>query len=150
MSEEKPTQQRQAPQMPSDMKAYNEKIIKEFRANKGQMTGEMAGRTVMLLTTTGTKSGEPKTVVVGFGKEGEDYVVIASNNAAPADPAWYRNLQKKPEATVEVGPEKIKVMARTARGAERERLKSLLPYFESQQKQTSRELPIVILERVST
>jgi deazaflavin-dependent oxidoreductase (nitroreductase family) len=147
MSEEKAKAQRPAFQMPSDMKAYNEKIIKDFRANKGQMTGEMAGRTVMLLTTTGTKSGELKTVVLGFGKEGESYVVIASNNAAPADPGWYRNLQKKPEATVEIGAEKLKVKARTARGAERERMKSLLPYFESQQKQTSRELPLVILER---
>jgi len=132
------------------MKAFNQKIISEFRANQGQLSGQMAGRTLMLLTTTGARSGEQRTAVLGFGKDGENFVVIASNNAPPADPTWYRNLQSKPEATVEVGAEKIKVKARTARGAERERLKPLLPYFEGQQQKTSRELPLVILERASS
>ena len=130
------------------MKAFNQQIIQEFRANKGQLSGQMTGRTVMLLTTTGAKSRQPRTTVLGFGREGQNLVVLASNNAAPEDPYWYRNLQAKPEATVEIGAEKFEVRARTAKGAERERVKPLLPYFEPQQKQTSRELPLVILERV--
>lgn len=129
------------------MKAFNQKLIEEFRANKGQLSGQMAGRTLMLLTTTGVKSGQPRTTVLGFGREGENFVVVASNNAAPKDPSWYRNLQARPEATVEVGPDKIKVRARTATGAERDRVKALLPFFEGQQKQTARELPLVVLER---
>jgi deazaflavin-dependent oxidoreductase (nitroreductase family) len=130
------------------MKAFNEKLIAEFRANKGQLTGQMAGRALILLTTTGSKSGQPRTTVLGFGKDGENFVVISSNNAAPADPIWYRNLQAKPEATVEVGAEKIRVKARTASRPERERLKGLLPYFAGQQEKTSREIPLVVLERV--
>jgi deazaflavin-dependent oxidoreductase (nitroreductase family) len=148
MSTDQNAPRRRPPQIPSDMKAFNQKIITEFRANKGQLSGQMAGRALMLLTTTGAKSGEPRTAVLGFGKEGENFVVVASNNAAPADPSWYRNLQAKPEATVEVGADKVKVKARTARGADRERVKALLPFFEGQQEKTSRELPLVILERV--
>lgn len=145
MSQEAP--RRPPPQIPSDMKAFNEKLIAEFRANKGELSGQMAGRKLILLTTTGARSGQPRTTVLGFGKEGENYVVVASNRGAPADPFWYRNLQAKPEATVEIGAEKIKVRARTAKAAEREHLKSLLPFFEGQQQKTSREIPLVILER---
>ena len=107
----------------------------------------MAGRTVMLLTTTGVKSQQARTVVLGFGKDGDRYVVIASNNGAKDHPTWYRNLQSNPSATVEVGPERFKARARTARPEERDRLKPLVPYIESQQKLTNREIPLVILER---
>jgi deazaflavin-dependent oxidoreductase (nitroreductase family) len=148
MSEQQAKPQRPAPQIPSDMKAFNRKLIEEFRANKGQLSGQMAGRSLILLNTTGAKSGEARTTVLGFGRDGENFVVVASNNAAPEDPSWYRNLQAKPEGSVEIGAEKIKIRARTARGPERERMKALLPYFEGQQKQTKRELPLVILERV--
>ena len=147
MSEETPKPQRPAPVIPSDMKAFNEKLIAEFRANQGELSGQMAGRKLILLTTTGARSGQERTAVLGFGRDGENFVVVASNNAAPADPAWYRNLQARPEATVEIGAEKIKVRARTAQGAERDRVAKLLPYFEGQQQKTKRELPLVILER---
>ena len=107
----------------------------------------MAGRTLMLLTTTGAKSKQERTAVLGFGKDGDRYVVIASGNGAPKHPAWYVNLQANPIATVEVGPDKIKMRARTARPEERERLTPLVPYLVSQQKLTTREIPIVVLER---
>lgn len=148
VSDEQARPPRQAPQIPSDMKAFNRKLIEEFRANKGELSGQMAGRKLILLNTTGARSAEEKTVVLGFARDGQNFVVLASNNGAPAEPLWYRNLRAKPEASVEIGAEKIKVRARTARGAERERVAKLLPYFEGQQKQTSRELPLVILERV--
>src|SRR5439155_5175910 len=67
-------------QIPTDIKALNEKLIKEFRANRGQLRGQMAGRTLMLLTTTGAKSKRERTAVLGFGKDGDRYVVIASGN----------------------------------------------------------------------
>jgi len=134
-------------QIPTDMKAFNQNLIKEFRANRGQLSGQMAGRSLLLLTTTGAKSRKERTAVLGFGKDGNRYVVIASGNGAPEHPAWYVNLLANPIATVEAGPEKVKVRARTARPDERERLTPLVPYIVSQQKLTSREIPIVVLER---
>jgi deazaflavin-dependent oxidoreductase (nitroreductase family) len=129
------------------MNAFNKELIKEFRANRGQLSGPMAGRALMLLTTTGAKSGKERTAVLGFGKDGDRYVVIASGNGAPSHPGWYQNLLARPIATVELGSEKFKVRARTARPEEREQLKGLVSYLERQQTLTTREIPIVVLER---
>ena len=147
MSADETTPRRPPPQIPTDIKSFNQKLIQEFRANRGQLSGQMAGRTLMLLTTTGAKSRKERTAVLGFGKDGDRFVVIASGNGAPKHPAWYVNLLANPIATVEVGPDKVKVRARTARPDERERLTRLVPYVVSQQKLTSREIPIVVLER---
>ena len=133
--------------MPSDMKAFNEKVIADFHANQGQFTGPMAGRSVLILTTTGAKTGKERTTVLGYGRDGDRLVVIASDNGAPAAPDWYRNLLARPIATVEIGPEPFKVRARTAKPEERDELAKALPYFEQQQGLTERELPIVVLER---
>ena len=147
MSSEEPTRRKPPPQIPTDIKAFNRKLIEEFRANGGQLSGQMAGRTLMLLTTTGAKSGKERTAVLGFGKDGDRYVVIASGNGAPSHPGWYQNLHARPIATVEVGPNKFKARARTARPEEREQLKRFVPYIEQQQTLTKREIPIVVLER---
>ena len=141
------SEQRKPPEIPTDMKAFNREVIAEHRANAGKLSGPMAGRTVLLLTTTGTRSGQPRTTVLGYGRAGDRYVVIASNNGAQSHPAWYLNLLANPLATVEVGPEKFEVRASTARPDEREELANAVPYLERQQKLTSREIPLVILER---
>jgi len=130
------------------MRAFNKAVIAEHRANGGRLSGPMAGRTVLLLTTTGRRSGEPRTIVLGYGRAGDRLVVIASDNGAPAAPAWYHNLLADPNATVEVGPEKFKVRATTASPGERDQLAKVVPYLESQQKLTEREIPVVTLERV--
>lgn len=135
------------PQIPADMNAFNQGVIKEYRANKGKLSGPMEGRTVMLLTTTGAKTGQPRTVVLGYGKEGDRLVVIASKNGAPNNPTWYENLQAKPTATIELGADKYQASARTAGKDERPKLAKLVPYLESQQKLTKREIPLVVLER---
>lgn len=135
-------------QKPSDMNAFNRQIIDEFRAAKGQLSGRMAGSKVLLLTTTGARSGEPRTTVVGYRKSGAKYVVIASANGAAAHPAWYINLLADPHATIEVGPEKLKVRARTVKGKERDKLAKIVEYLEPQQKLTAREIPVVALEPV--
>jgi deazaflavin-dependent oxidoreductase (nitroreductase family) len=96
------------------MKAFNRALIEEWRANNGQLSGRMAGRNLILLTTTGARSGEPRTVVLGFGRHGDNIVAIASNNGAAAHPAWYINLLARSTATVELGPDKFDVRARTA------------------------------------
>ena len=129
------------------MNEFNRQVIKDFRANRGQLTGPLAGRTLILLTTTGAKSGKERTAVLGFGKDGDRYVVIASGNGAPSHPGWYVNLLARPIATLEVGPVKFKVRARTARPEEREKLTPLVPYLVQQQTLTTREIPIVVLER---
>jgi deazaflavin-dependent oxidoreductase (nitroreductase family) len=140
----------QRPTIPPDMKAFNRALIEEWRANHGQLRGRMAGRNLILLTTTGARSSEPRTVVLAFGRHGDSIVAIASNNGAPAHPAWYVNLLGRPTATVELGPNKFEVRARTAKPDERETLAKAVPYLESQQQLTEREIPIVVLERVET
>ena len=146
MSPDEPTQRKPPPQIPSDMIAFNRRVVEDFRKNAGKLTGPLAGRTLMLLTTTGAKSGKERTVVIGFGKDGDRHVVIASGNGAPSHPGWYYNLLARPIATVEVGPDKFKARARTARPEEREALKPFVPYVEQQQTLTSREIPIVVLD----
>ena len=135
-------------QIPSDMKAFNEGIIREFRASGGRLSGPMAESRLLLLTTTGATSGRSRTTVVGYRPHGDRYLVIASNNGAVSHPAWYRNLLADPVATIEVGPEKFKVRATTAEPDERDELAAKIDYLERQQKLTDREIPIVILERV--
>ena len=130
------------------MNAFNQTLIADFRATRGQMTGKMAGRGILLLTTLGARSGQPRTTVLGYGRHGNRYVVIASNNGAPKAPAWYHNLLRHPRATVEVGPDKFEVRATTAKPEERDELAKTVPYLESQQKLTTRQLPLVVLEPV--
>ena len=138
----------QRPQIPADMKAFNAKLIEEFRTNDGRLSGPMAGRQLLLLTTTGARSGEQRTAVVGYRPYGDQLAIIASDNGAAEAPRWFANLQKDPIATVEVGSEKFKVRTRVATPDERPKIASLIEYLGPQQERTSREIPIVILERV--
>jgi len=138
------------PVIPPDMKAFNRALIEEWRANGGRLSGRMAQSRLILLTTIGARSGLPRTVVVGYGPHRDELVAIASNNGAPDDPAWYRNLLANPNATVELGPDKFEVLARTAKPEERAEYGKVIPYFEGQQKLTEREIPIVILDRIQS
>jgi deazaflavin-dependent oxidoreductase (nitroreductase family) len=140
---------RKAPVIPPDMKAFNAKLIADFRANHGQFTGDMAGRGILILTTTGARSGEPRSVVIGYGRDGDRLVVIASDNGGPKAPAWYHNLLANPTATIELaGPDRFEVRASTAGPEERDELAKALPYLGQQQGLTTREIPIVVFERV--
>jgi deazaflavin-dependent oxidoreductase (nitroreductase family) len=135
------------PQIPPDVKAFNQKLIEEFRANEGRLGGPMAGRQLLLLTTTGARSGEHRTVVVGVRRDGERYIAIASNNGNDAEPFWYRNVLRDRNVTMEIGPDRFPARARTADAEERRRLAPLIDYLERQQALTEREIPIVIFER---
>jgi deazaflavin-dependent oxidoreductase (nitroreductase family) len=140
---------RKAPVIPTDMKAFNAKLIADFRANHGQFAGDMAGRSLIILTTTGAQSGEPRSVVLGYVRHGDRLLAIASNNGAPTAPAWYLNLLAHPTATIELaGPDRFEVRASTAKPDEREELAKALPYLDQQQGLTTREIPIVVFERV--
>jgi deazaflavin-dependent oxidoreductase (nitroreductase family) len=136
------------PQIPADMKAFNRKLIEEFRANGGKLSGQLAKSQVLLLTTKGGRTGRPQTVVIGYRPSSDVFVVIASNNGAASHPAWYRNLLADPHATAEVGDKKLEVQARTTKGEERERLGKLVDYLERQQQLTQRQIPVVVLEPV--
>ena len=136
------------PQIPTDMKAFNDKLIQEFRANHGELSGRMATTQLLLLTTTGSKSGAQRTTVIGYRPYGDSLAAIASNNGADKAPSWFFNLQKNPIATVEVGPDKFQVKARVASSDEREELMNIIDYLERQQALTSRQIPVVVLERI--
>jgi deazaflavin-dependent oxidoreductase (nitroreductase family) len=136
--------------IPPDMKAFNQKVVEEFRANRGQLSGQMAASRVLLLTTTGARTGIPRTVVIGYRPNGNRYLAIASNNGNDHAPSWYHNLLAKPVATIEVGPESFEARARTATEAERSELAHVVDYLERQQALTKRQIPIVIFERVES
>jgi deazaflavin-dependent oxidoreductase (nitroreductase family) len=109
------------------------------------------GTTILLLTTTGRKSGEPRTMPLIFREDGDRWVIVASKGGYPNDPGWYKNLLESPDATIQVLDEEIPVRASTAAGAERERLWKLMtevwPDYDAYQGNTDREIPVVVLER---
>ena len=129
----------------------NRAIIAEFRATRGNVGGVFAGTPLLLLTTTGAKSGAPRTTPVCYTRDGDRYVVLASRAGAPTNPAWYHNLLAHPRATVELGGECFAAASSVVTGEERERLfaaqAALLPFFAEYQQRTSRRIPVVVLER---
>ena len=128
-------------------------LITDFRANGGKVTsGPFAGRPVLLLTTTGARSGQPRLAPVVYSRDGEHYVIVASKGGAPTHPAWYHNLLAHPLVTVEVGSETFPARARVTEGAERDRLfaerAAASPNFAEYQRRTARVIPVVVLERL--
>jgi deazaflavin-dependent oxidoreductase (nitroreductase family) len=131
---------------------FDQDIVDQFRANQGRiLTGPFAGRTLLLLTTTGARSGRPLTKPLGFTRDGERYVVIASNGGASTHPAWYHNLVADPRVTIEVGQERFEARATVAQGDERERLytqqATQIPVFGRYQQMTTRQIPVVVFDR---
>ena len=105
---------------------------------------------VLLLTTTGRKSGKPRTTPLLYARAGDGYVLIASKGGAEHDPLWYRNLQANPRAEIQIGRKTEQVRARDAEGEERERswraLTDLYGGYDDYARKTSREIPVVLLE----
>jgi deazaflavin-dependent oxidoreductase (nitroreductase family) len=120
-----------------------------YRLTGGRLGGKMGGLRILLLTTTGRRSGQPRTVPLVFFEDGERLVVIASKGGAPNDPLWWENLKKNAEAEVQVGSERRRVRARLASAEERARLwpraKRENPTYAEYEKRASREIPVVIL-----
>ncbi|HLJ32271.1 MAG TPA: nitroreductase family deazaflavin-dependent oxidoreductase [Ktedonobacteraceae bacterium] len=140
-----------------DQKEYNRQLIEDFRAERGKPGGVLApgspfaSRPLLLLTTTGAKSGQPHTAPMMYVRDGNRLLVIASNAGAPKHPGWYHNLVAHPGVTVEVGNETYKATAIVTEGAERERLWNSIiaqyPFFTEHQAKIARQIPIVALER---
>jgi F420H(2)-dependent quinone reductase len=135
-------------ELPADMKAHNRKVIEEYRANKGA-----GGRPLLLLTTTGARTGEPRTTPMMYVPDGDRLLVIASNAGAPKHPDWYRNLVANPDVTVEVDAERYQATAEVPSGAERDRLFAGIvekyPFFADHQAGVTRTIPVVALVRQS-
>lgn len=143
--------------MPSDIRAFNRSLVENFRDNCGEITMDgMQGADLVILTTTGARSGRQHVVPLGYLTDGADRIVLwASNMAAPDHPAWYRNLVANPQVLIEqptpAGIDRFTGTAHTASGVERERLLGLLgeqyPHMAAHQQQTEREIPLVVVER---
>ena len=134
-----------------DRNDYNRQLIEEFRTNRGKTGGPFEGRPLLLLTTTGAKSGARRTTPMMYIPDGERLLVIASNIGAPAHPAWYHNLVAHPDVTVEVGTETFEATAIVIEGTERDRLWSRIvasyPFFADHQAKTTRQIPVIALSR---
>ena len=120
-----------------------------YRVTRGRIGHEAGGLASLLLTTTGRRSGAARTVALTYVPDGRDYVVVASNGGADRYPAWWLNLSALPQATVQVGPDVLPVVAHVADPEERRRLWPKLtaanPFYARYEQLTARPIPVVIL-----
>ena len=135
-----------------DWNENNRGVIEEFRANGGKV-GD-GTNPLILLTTTGAKSGLLRVNPLNYSIDGDRIILIASKGAWPTNPDWYHNLVANPEVTVEVGSERFQARAIIAEGEERQRLfdqqAAQMPFFAAYQQQTTRQIPVIILERITS
>ncbi|MDQ5821638.1 MAG: nitroreductase family deazaflavin-dependent oxidoreductase [Actinomycetota bacterium] len=131
----------------------NAQIIEEFRANEGKVGGYFEGKTLLLLTTTGAKTGRTHTTPVIYLADGEHFVVFGSNGGAPNNPGWYHNVRANPEVVVEVGSGSFPATAAVLEGHERDELfrrqADRDPSFDEYQARMARLMPVVALTRSS-
>ncbi len=134
-----------------DLNDWDRQIIEEFRANRGNVGGQLAGAPLLLLTTTGAKSGQPRTRPLVYLSEGGHIYVFAGNRGAQTNPAWYHNLVAHPDVIVELGPEKFEARAIVVDSAEGERLGHIqiqkIPALAELAAKITRKVPVVLLER---
>ncbi len=135
-----------------DLTLVGAEHIRRYRETGGEVGYLWNGVSTLLLTTTGRRTGEPRTNALIFGRDGDDHVVIASMGGAPRHPSWYLNLSAQPAAAVQVRASSFPVEARTASGAERSRLWDLMvgvwPNYEVYRSRTDRTIPVVVLSPV--
>ena len=134
------------------MADFNTSIIDEFRSNAGRVGGPFEGGDLLLLHTTGARSGAERVNPLAYATDGDDLIVVASAAGSDKDPAWYHNLKAHPDVTLEVGTETCPATATIVdSGPERDRLYGLLvaemPGFAGYQDKTSRVIPVVRLRR---
>lgn len=137
---------------------FNQRTIAEFKAKHGRGVGGW-GDHLMLMTARGAKSGDEITTPVVFGRDGDDYVIVASKGGAPGNPTWFHNVQLNPEVECEVaaghGTETFRARAKVVHDrAERDRLylamSKIWPSFLDYEKRTERLIPVVVLERITS
>ncbi len=135
--------------LPDDQLAYNARLIEQFRADRGASMGD---RPLLLLTTTGRRTGQPRTSPVMYVRDGDRLLVIASNAGAAEDPQWYRNLLADDRVTVELPGDEFAARATPLTGADHERqwarIKAEYPFFADHEAKSGRRIPVVALDRV--
>lgn len=135
----------------SDMNEWNKRVIAEFRANGGKVGGQFEGAPLLLLHTVGARSGQDRINPLVYTTDGDRIIIIASKGGAPTSPDWYYNIVAHPDVNLEVGTEQFRAHAIVAEEPERTRLydqqAALMPNFAEYQRNTSRKIPVVILER---
>jgi proline iminopeptidase len=133
----------------TDDELFGPEHVRVYRETGGEHGYNWRGTTILLLTTTGRSSGEPRTTPLIHRTDGDRWVVVASKGGAPDNPAWYENLRADPNASITVKDREIPVVASTATGEERTRLWALLaeawPAYNDYQRRTEREIPVVVL-----
>lgn len=134
-----------------DLSLVGDEHVRRYEETDGEVGYLWNGATILVLTTTGRKSGEPRKFALIYDSRGDDLVVVASKGGAPDHPGWYENLRAHPDASVQVRGERFAVRARTAEGAERDELWRLMnrswPNYDTYATRTDREIPVVVLER---
>jgi proline iminopeptidase len=131
---------------------FGDEHVQRYRETGGEVGHDWRnGSKILLLTTKGRKTGEPRTTPLIYENAGDDYVIVASKGGSPEDPGWYRNLAKDPVVELQVKADVFPAHARVAEGGERERLWKLAavqwPAYDDYQQKTDREIPVVVLER---
>ena len=137
-----------------DPDAWTRNMIADLRANGGTpSSGPLAGRPLAIMTSKGAKTGEDRTAIVTYHRDGDAFVIAATKGGADEHPQWYHNLVAHPEATFEVANAKIPVVAREAIGDERQQLydthAQLYPEFAAYPSKTSRVIPVFVLTRAA-
>jgi len=134
-----------------DINAFNASIIDEFRANGGKVGGPFEGATLLLLTSTGAKSGQPRLAPLAYLTIDDKMIIVGSKAGADSNPDWVHNLRANPRAHVEVGTTDYDVIARELPAAERDevwsKVTALAPGFADYQAKTSRVIPLFELQR---
>jgi deazaflavin-dependent oxidoreductase (nitroreductase family) len=130
---------------------FGQEHVRRYLQTDGAEGHDWQGTTVLILTTTGRRSGEPRSTPLIYCKHGGDHVVVASKGGAEEHPAWYLNLSESPEVTVQVRGDRFKAHARTATDEEKPELWRMMtgrwPPYEEYQRKTRRDIPVVVLER---
>jgi len=133
------------------MPLFGQEHVTRYRETAGEEGHDWQGTKTLLLTTTGRRSGEPRELPLIYGRDGDDYLVVASKGGAPEHPAWYLNLEANPDVEVQVGADRFKARARTATADERPRMWKTMtaewPAYDEYQTKTDREIPIVVISR---
>ena len=134
----------------ADENAWEEQLIADIRAHGGRPSGgPLAGHPLLIMISTGARSGEPRRAILTYSRDGDDYIVAGTKSGAPTDPAWVGNIKANPEVSVEIAGLVSQARGTIAEGAERDRLWAQhvaeLPWFADYPKQSGRVIPMIRL-----
>jgi deazaflavin-dependent oxidoreductase (nitroreductase family) len=132
---------------------FGQEHVERYRATGGAEGHEWQGTQTLLLTTTGRKSGEPRTTPLIYAPVGDSFAIVASKGGSDEPPAWYLNLSANPEVEVQVKADRFQARARTASAEEKpalwRKMAAEWPAYDEYQRKTDREIPVVVLERIA-